>query len=574
MLSRRSISLALALAALGLWDHSAHATPLDWTEELGGIFTKPANWTPAGPPTPADNALFDLSGAYTVSFSANRTNSRLLIGDDKVAFDLGDSSSHFNYRLKSLTLPSITLGLSSGDVSRANFLDGNFRGVSATIGYASHSDGNLTVNAGANLFLPAVRSKKTGDFLKKTGILNVGGSGIGGLTIVSGGQVSSNLGIIGTKAGSHGNASLSGQTSAWTIDSDLRVGGSTTGRGVLKISSGALLDIDDTLEIRKRGKVIINGGTLTAGSINRIGLLKFIAGTLNITKSNFELGTPGPLGSSLRLQSDQTLTITEDSTLDAGAVLTLADGKFHADHTNNLGQIVLSGASSYLSGTSLINRGIISGTGNILAALDNRAGASIDLIDGDHLTVAGDTTNTGALLIASGTVADFNSFSHNGGNFSVASGGTANFAGPVHGHGNFFGGGSFAFLGHYSPGASPAHVSIDGSVAFGPAGALDLQLAAAGSDQLAVTKSINLNDVNITLADDYIPQLGDTITLVTGTSILYNGQIHVPSLGTAIAFNVDQGNTSLSLTVIPEPHLFLLPLGALALHVLPRRRRR
>lgn len=573
-LSFKSVSVALTLACAGLWGHSASAAPLDWTEDLGGIFSKPANWSPLGPPAPADNALFDLSGAYTVSFSANRTNSRLLIGNDKVAFDLGDSSSHFNYRLKSLTLPSITLGLGTGDVSRANLLDGELRGVSATIGYAKHSDGNLTVNAGANLLLPAVRNQRTGDFLKKTGILNVGGSGTGGLTIISGGHVSSNLGIVGTKAGSHGNATLSGPGSSWTIDTDLRVGGNTTGRGVLKVSSGALLDVNNTLEIRKRGTVTLNGGTLSAGSINKTGLFNFLAGTLNITKSDFELGLPGPLGSGLRLQFNQALNVTEDSTLDAGAVLTLDDGKFHADHTNNLGQIVLGGASAQFSGTSLINRGSISGTGSIVASFDNRAGASVALIDGDHLTVSGDTTNNGAIHIASGAVADFNSFTHNGGDFSVASGGTANFAGPVHGHGNFAGGGTFSFLGHYGPGDSPSHVNIDGDVAFGSAGALDLELASTGSDQLGVTKTLDLHDVNITLADGFTPQIGDTFTLVTANDILYNGQIHVPSLGSAIAFKVDQGTTSLSLTVIPEPHLFLLPLSTMALQVLSRRRKK
>src|SRR5207247_2012371 len=103
---------------------------------------------------------------------------------------------------------------------------------------------------------------------------------------------------------------------------------------------------------------------------------------------------------------------------------------------------------------------------------------------------------------------------HNGGELAVAAGGAVKFHGRVRGNGSFAGGGTFDFEDHYSPGSSPARASVDGDVVFGTNGSLDLELAGttpgSGYDQLAVTRSVTLNDVEISLIDGFVPKLGDT----------------------------------------------------------------
>lgn len=61
-----------------------------WTNPLGGAFATPENWSPTGPPGPADRAVFDLPQSYAVEFPAadDTTNDRLLVNGGDVTFDL------------------------------------------------------------------------------------------------------------------------------------------------------------------------------------------------------------------------------------------------------------------------------------------------------------------------------------------------------------------------------------------------------------------------------------------------------------------------------------------------------
>ena len=80
---------------------------------------------------------------------------------------------------------------------------------------------------------------ETNGTLTSTGPLLVGFNGTGTLAVESGGQVSSDVGVIGHKAGSTGAVTVSGAGSQWSTFADLTVG--MVGTGSLDVSAGGVV---------------------------------------------------------------------------------------------------------------------------------------------------------------------------------------------------------------------------------------------------------------------------------------------------------------------------------------------
>jgi len=114
------------------------------------------------------------------------------------------------------------------------------------------------------------------------------------------------------------------------------------------------------------------------------------------------------------------------------------------------------------------------------------------------------------------------------GNVQVQTGSTLVFEWKVEGTGNFTGPGTVVFENEYSPGASPGETSFGGSVIFAPSAALKIEIQGTNdlgkptrSDQIHVTADVSLNGtLNIILLDGFVPDFGDTFSIVTADKII------------------------------------------------------
>ena len=145
------------------------------------------------------------------------------------------------------------------------------------------------------------------------------------------------------------------------------------------------MSIGKTLELDAGSTVNLNSGTLSVTSFNGDGNLAWNGGTLEITApTGLIVGTSGLLGSLLSIDSDQTLNVTNTTTIESGARIT-ALGGFSSDllkiefggqlyapsgFTNN-NEIQLAGGDARITGASLTNGGVISGEGRFVAPINN-----------------------------------------------------------------------------------------------------------------------------------------------------------------------------------------------------------
>ncbi|WP_309386007.1 beta strand repeat-containing protein [Cerasicoccus frondis] len=109
--------------------------------------------------------------------------------------------------------------------------------------------------------------------------------------------------------------------------------------------------------------------------------------------------------------------------------------------------------------------------------------------------------------------------------------------------------------GIFSPGASPAAVTVDGDYQQSSSGELVLELGGttAGTeyDVLTVTGTVTLaGALTIDLIDDFTPNVGDSFTVLNYTTLVDNGvSLSLPDLSDGLAWSSDWGSTSLTLTV-------------------------
>ncbi|MGY6519246.1 MAG: autotransporter domain-containing protein [Lysobacteraceae bacterium] len=198
---RRTRLCTAVLAVLASAAHTATAADAFWTGQASQDWFNGANWSPAGPPAPGDDAVIDTN-------APNATN---VIGAAAVLRDLTVGRDHTG------TLQIAGVG-----------------GVSSRVGRIGEAEGSLgaVVVAGA------------GSVWSNSQNLFVGIAGTGSLNIINGGQVLSNgVAGIGLEAGSDGNVLISGAGSSWTnggAAGSLIVGGD--GFATVSVVNGGTLD--------------------------------------------------------------------------------------------------------------------------------------------------------------------------------------------------------------------------------------------------------------------------------------------------------------------------------------------
>src|SRR5262249_26172948 len=68
------------------------ANTWSWIDPAGGTFTSPAKWVSTIVPTSAQNAIFNLNSAYTISFTAPAASASTQIRGGSVTFAMGGST--------------------------------------------------------------------------------------------------------------------------------------------------------------------------------------------------------------------------------------------------------------------------------------------------------------------------------------------------------------------------------------------------------------------------------------------------------------------------------------------------
>ncbi len=582
MRARHAIQAGALGLGMGVCALPAGAAVCDWRAHLGGSYGSPANWSPKGVPTAADAVRFDLSGAYTVHLDSSRSAQQFQVGNDMLVFDMGGSDfgllgyeSPGPYVMLESDEPSLVLGLNSGDQARVSLVNGTFTSYLSILGAASGSDGNVTV--------------RDNGIWNVNDLLSVGNVGSGGLTITGGGAVHAAFAQVGTGPGTHGRIVVSGEDASFTVDGDLLIGSEdTTITGQVVVRGGAAITVAGAIDVRDGGLLRLEGGFLTAGSLESTGEMNlirgtldiggeisvlddgaltldgatlraasisgrgpinFLSGVLDITGPRRELPPGGDLGDDIYLPPEQAGKISRKATLAASAHLRLDGGDFNAEEMENFGQITLS-HNALLRG-SLINRGRIAGTGVVVDPI----------------------VNFGQFVAENGQELRFNgSVVHHGQAYADPSSSLV-FYGGVTGAGEFDGGGNFRFRNTYSPGNSPGDISVVGNLIMEPASILIMEIGGSAYDQIHVSGNVTVANVQISLLDDFAPTLGASYTLIDAGGLMeHTGLIYAPSLPYGYAWSIEQNTQLLVAQIIPEPSAMLLAAMGAAGLILRRRR--
>ncbi len=440
------------------------------------------------------------------------------------------------------------------------------------------STGTATIKVTANTTNVQNGNTYLGNYAGSLGTIQVSGGtlGTGGFTIVA----VKGVGVMKITGGTLTTGTL------W-------IGSSVSASGTVMLSSGTLKsDQQDTVVgVGGTGTFIQSGGyyssiaNLQIGQNSTgIGFATFTGGTAAITKS-INVGVSGT-GS---------LTVSGSAMVKVGSGTVALGASAGSEGTLNLGDGgSFTGSLSASSGTLAIIGGSGSATVNFNASnaktYGYRFGGSLNLnqIDSGTTTLTGSNTYTGLTTVSAGELKVNGSLLKTG-TVSVTSGARLSGTGTV---GNVkVAGGTVA------PGNSPGTISVT-SLTLDAASTLEMQItgtAAGAFDQVQVSDYVSLSGTLSLAGLDALQALGASITLieidgtaaakvigqftavsVSGTNVILN-----PSTTTAtfeydnvdyeIDYNGGDGN-DVTLTVVPEPSVWILAASGLAFLRLIRKR--
>jgi T5SS/PEP-CTERM-associated repeat protein len=252
--ARRIRWLVAAIGISGLFtphfaEPQARAADRLWDNPDGGFFSEPLNWF-GGMPATNDVARFETTDSsffqrtYTVDFTANISNQRMVVEDDGVTFNLKGHTYQLTDSIEAILLGTVpnrsgNLTVKAGALSMLDSADINIASVAG-------GSGALTVGAGGSVL--------RGHFDGGPGV-RVGVNGNGTLDIISGGFVRADRMTIGVNRGSTGTVAVTGNGSLRIIN-DLNFG--DAGSGTLRVKNG--------------GKVVVDGRMNFIGGIGTLDL--------------------------------------------------------------------------------------------------------------------------------------------------------------------------------------------------------------------------------------------------------------------------------------------------------------
>jgi hypothetical protein len=532
------------------------------TMEVGYLGTGVFNQTSATTSVTVPTTLYignqaGSTGTYNLSAgSLNATGSEYLAAAGTGRFYQSGGTHQGSVQMASSAgsdgLYELTGGTFTGGMNVANAGLGvlNQTAGTANLGslyVASYTGGSATVNL-------------SGTGVMNTSYLNTGGDGF---------SVFNQSG--GTHTTTYGYLGLAGNTSY-----NLTGGSHTfTNQFYLDFSSGATSDYN------------LRGGTLTVNATSGIqnaagtGTLNIDGGALSITSASGAVNVDTlNLGSAAAYTGSHTLAGAGRSvtagTMNVGlggtgtftqtsGTTTVAGTLAVAANAGAVGTVNLQGGS--LTAGLLVNNDTVNFSGGTLgAAIDNND--SLNLFGGGTRALGGALTNNGVVDVAVGTTAEFN--------------------GLVDGAGDFTGGGTSVFKGGFSPGNSPALVTIDGDAVFDAGNDLLMELAGLTPggqfDVLDISGDAWLDGtLDIDLISGFNPAAGNSFDLILA-DVLHGafGTVLLPTLDPGLLWNLqylfnptgdDVVRLSVESAVVPVPAAaWMLGSGLLALGALRRRR--
>ncbi|NQU74838.1 MAG: PEP-CTERM sorting domain-containing protein [Planctomycetes bacterium] len=338
--------------------------------------------------------------------------------------------------------------------------------------------------------------------------------------------------------------------------------------------------------------VVLNGGTFSVGNLVNAPLLQFNSGTFRLTDENLTIDEDGMFGNRILLGPNQCLDVTNGTTVAAGASLEMqggvfaggyitnnglitGDGEICAAVTNaqageirvstgdnlaltdygiNNGKISLLGGSMEFTGQSFTNpTGNILGRGALIAHGGFINQGDIALSNG-VTDVYGDlASNAGGRVIISGRadVTFWDDVNNQGTMFNVSADSSVTFFGGFSGTG-ISGAGTVYFEADVTPGLSPAAVSFEGNITFGPASRLEIELAgtAPGTEYDAIDVAGSLTTdgtLDVIAIEGFTPQAGNTFDLLDFNIATLTGAfdiVNLPALGPGLMWYIDSLYTS------------------------------
>ena len=350
-----------------------------------------------------------------------------------------------------------------------------------------------------------------------------------------------NIMLVGTR----GSGELAIDNSTVTSGFQLQLGG-YGGRGVLTVKDGSVL------QTSKGNSPSGTSGTIAASTEDSWGSVEISgSGSKWLQDGNFSVGSVG--AGQLRIE-DQGYVESKDAQV---ARASTASAEVHVDGQDSRwviqDRLIIGGAFTEAGGVATVN---VSNNGRI------EVGNELHLWESGTL----DVSQQGSVIVGDPVLRPASTV-------SIADGailsGTGTIIGDV-----LVGGGRFIRAGTLAPGASPGKMTIDGSVLIDEFGILSLELAGTTEglfDQLVVTGSlVVLGTIEVTLLNDFTPQVGDTFNLfnVGGTLDLSQTSFVLPNG----LFLVSLGTGEFQVSVVPEANTFCLTAcGSLLLMIAARR---
>ena len=305
------------ILALLLRAPHALAAPIEyfWNNASGGDYATPGNWTPSGPPSPADDAIFNLgSSGYDVDIATSTQARQLVVENDNVNISVS-ANVYTLVDTNDLSTNSLVVGDQAGQVGELTVKLGTVEAYNSVIANAAGSQGTLTVDGSAG---PAT--------LTNHGELTIGRYGAGTLNVKAGGIASSDDHVrIGHFPGSTGNLNVDGSGSQFTSN------------GLLIVGSDGPNGVTGNLSITNGGSVTATNST-TVGSAavgsDSSGFITVDGATSTFQPANLFVGNGGP----------GTVTVQNGGNVTPTGYIIIGHG--------GVGQITVTGAGSSLTATA------------------------------------------------------------------------------------------------------------------------------------------------------------------------------------------------------------------------------
>ena len=335
------------------------------------------------------------NGVLTVQDGATATSLATIIGGEA-----GDTGS--------LTLTGV--GTTWTDESNAN-VDSNAAGL--IVGWSGY--GTLTVENKAVISNPQAYIKigllsggvgvatvtGAGSMLSAGGLLRIGDSGTGTLTVENDGAVSVGQVQVGDYASAIGTLDIDSGATLTTTTSTIDTGPQEVAGGTINVTAG---EFDIGVQAGSQGTVNVDDGTLTVAGTLTVG----DSGTGTLTLSDGGTASAATLQVGVGTSGSGTVTLDVGTTLTAGSV-----------EVGAAGNIVMAGGELDPPNISIDQGGSIAGSGSILGDITNAGelqaiGGALATagvvnnnaitVDGASLTIGGDLTGTGTVDVTDGSL--------------------------------------------------------------------------------------------------------------------------------------------------------------------------